>query len=195
MRLPRAALGLHVLEARARLGALAVARRERTRVRARRLVVVAEIAEHVAELDEQRGRLRSILVRAQLQLEELLHHVQLAERPVDRARRFEALCERWIQLVRVLEVLQRFHASEELLLENLTEAQMEARLRFVRALGLDSLFELFDEPLPVANNFELLQSILQVHGFPRLSQTENLPTAGSTLSERATALVVLDTKR
>ena len=144
VRLPRAALGLHVLEVGARFGARAVARRERTRVRARRLVVVAEIAEHVAELDEERGRLRSILVRAQLQLEELLHHVQLAERPVHRASRFEALSQRWIQLVRVLKVLQRFHTREEFLLENLTEAQMEARLRFVGALGLDSLFELLD---------------------------------------------------
>ena len=54
--LPRAALGLHVFEARARFGVLAAARRERTRVRARRLVVVAEVAEHVAELEEQRAR-------------------------------------------------------------------------------------------------------------------------------------------
>ena len=52
--------------------------------------------------------------------------------------------ERRIQLVRVLKVLQRFHAREELLLEDLTEAQMEARLRFVGGLGLDSLFELLD---------------------------------------------------
>ena len=41
----------------------------------------------------------------------------------------------------------------------------------------DSLFELFDEPLPVANVFELLQTFLQVHGFPRLSQTEICRTA------------------
>ena len=53
VRLPRAALGLHVFETRARVGVLSVARRERARVRARRLVVVAEIAEHVAELEEE----------------------------------------------------------------------------------------------------------------------------------------------
>ena len=144
MALPRTTLGLHVLEACACVSALAFARRERACVGARRFVVVAEIAEHVAELDEQCARLRPVLDRAQLQLEELLHHVQLPERPVDRSRGLQALGKRGVQLVGILEMLESFDAREEFLLEDLTESQMEARLRFVGTLRLDSLFELFD---------------------------------------------------
>jgi len=122
-----------------------------------------------AELEEKLARLRSVLDRAQLQLEELLHHVQLAEAPIHGARCLEALCERRIELVRVLEVLQRFDTGKELLFEDLSEPQMEARLRFIGIGRLDAFFELLNEPLPVANVFELLQTFLQVHGFPRLS--------------------------
>ena len=42
------------------------------------------------------------------------------------------LAERGIELVRVLEVLQRLDARKELRLENLSEAQMKAGLGFVR---------------------------------------------------------------
>src|SRR5262249_51701353 len=99
--------------------------RQRARVRRRRLVEVADVDQHVAELRDELRRVRSVGLRLQLQLEELLDHVQLPEVPVDEARRLEALDERGVQLVGVLEMLQRLDARQELAFEDATEAQVE----------------------------------------------------------------------
>ena len=110
VRLPRAALGLDVLEARARLLVRAAAGSDGLRVGAGRLVVVPLVLEHVAELEEEAAGAQVVLHALELELAELLDHVQLPEVPVDRAGVLERLDERGIQLVGVLEVLERLHA-------------------------------------------------------------------------------------
>ena len=87
-------------------------------VRRRRFFPVALVAEHVAQLDQQRARAGAVAPGLQLQLEELLDHVELAETPVDAPRGLEALDQRRVELVRVLKVLERLHAGEKLRLED-----------------------------------------------------------------------------
>ncbi len=161
--LPRPALDLHVLEARARERCARAALRcaEALRVRGRRAVVVAGVAKHVAELEQQLGAARA-LERLELELEELLHHVQLAEIPVDGARAREALRHRRIQLERVLEVLQGLHPEQEFVLEQEPEPQMAARLLLVRSRR-SALLELLDKPLPIPNVLEMRKTLLKVH--------------------------------
>jgi hypothetical protein len=96
----------------------------------------------------------------ELELEELLHHVELPEVPVDGPGRLEALGERGIELVRVLKVLERLHAREELALEHAPQLQVELRLRRVRSRRRDPLFELLDEALPVPDVLQIRKTLL-----------------------------------
>src|SRR5262245_47859415 len=82
-------------------------------------------------------------------------------------------------------MLQRFDASEELRLEDLSQPKVITSFRFVRVRSLHALFERFAEPLPVANVFELLQTFLQVHGFPRLSPNRKCQRRSARLPEPA----------
>ena len=168
--LPGTVGGLNVGHATGSLGARPVTRREGSGVRRPRALVVSGIAQHIAELEKERRRARPLLRRLQLELDELLHHIQLAEIPVNPARRFQALDERRVELVGVLEVLERLHAGEELGLEHVPELQVVGGLCGVRLARLDALLELLDEPLPIADVLEMRKPFLQIHGFPRLRQ-------------------------
>ncbi len=169
VRLPRAALRLNILEASAGLLVRPAARRHRLRVRARRLVVVPLVLQHVPQLEEKAARAEVVLHGLQLELAELLDHVELAEVPVDRASVLQGLDERRVQLVGVLEVLQRLHAGEELRLEHATQPKVVLRLRRVaRVAPRDPFLEFFDQALPVADGLEVRKTLLKVHGLPRL---------------------------
>ncbi len=158
--LPRSGFHLHVGEARACLGALASARAQAARIRRRGLLPITKVAEHVAELEEQLTGARPVRAGLELQLEELLHHVELAEIPVHAPGGLEALDERGIEFVRVLEVLERLHAREKLALEGAPEAQVVLGLRRVARGRRDSFLELLDQALPVADVLQIRNSLL-----------------------------------
>ena len=113
--------------------------------------------------NEERARHAAVLHALELELDELLDHVELAEVPVDPARRLEALPERGVQLVGVLEVLERLHARQELRLEDATEAKVIGGADLVGPARGDPFLELFDEPLPVVNGLEMRESLLKFH--------------------------------
>jgi hypothetical protein len=158
--LPGPCLDLDVAEAAAGLGVIPPAGPEAAGIRRRRLLPVALVAQHVAQLEQQLAGVRSIGAGLELQLEELLDHVQLAQIPVDGASRLEALDQRGIELVGVLEVLERLHAREELPLEDVPELQVELRLRRVGGGRRDPLLELLDETLPVPDFFQIRETLL-----------------------------------
>ncbi len=114
----RPSLDLRVLEASARLGVLSAACAQGARVRRGSLFPVALIAKDVGQLDQQGAGPRAVTAGLELQLEELLDHVQLAEAPVDAPGGLEALDQRRVELVRVLKVLERLHPREKLCLED-----------------------------------------------------------------------------
>jgi hypothetical protein len=158
--LPGARLDLHVGEARARLRILATAHPEAARVRRRGLLVIAQIAEHIAQLQEKRAGVRPVGAGLQLELEQLLDHVQLAELPVHAARGLEALGQRRVELVGVLEVLERFDAGEELGLEDAPELQVKLRLLRAGRTSPDPFLQLLDEALPVADVLQVRKTLL-----------------------------------
>src|SRR5262249_50277893 len=100
----------------------------------------------------------------QLQLEELLNHVQLAEIPIDAARLRERFEERRVQLVGILEVLEGFDAREKLLLEHATELQVKRGLLRILTGPRNAAFELFDQRLPVSNVLEIRKTLRLLHG-------------------------------
>ena len=55
----------------------------------------------------------------------------------------------------------------------LTESLEAARAVYWSLGKLNMAQKLLDEPLPVANVYELLQTFQEVHGFPRLSPTDS----------------------
>ncbi len=112
--LPICGAGLHVCQTLACVGRLALGALQRFGICLRRAVVVTGVAQHVAELTEQRDARRAILCALQLQLEQLLNHVQLAELPVDAARFAERFDQRWVELERVLKVLEGANTLQEL---------------------------------------------------------------------------------
>ncbi|MFT3771955.1 MAG: hypothetical protein QM820_41645 [Minicystis sp.] len=170
VRLEAALVDLRVAEPGARVLALAAGGAERLRVGGGRLLPVAGVAEHVAELDEQLGRHGLLLGVLQLQLEELLHHVDLAEAPVDVASLAQRVEQRRVELVRVLEVLQRAHRVEELVLEHAAELQVIRRLR--RGVGIrgNAALQLLGEPLPIVNRLEMIQTLRKIHSYFGLGQ-------------------------
>src|SRR6202034_1693967 len=123
-----ACLHLSVREARAGFGILASGRSEAPRVRGRGSLPIALVAEDVAELEQERACSRTFGIGLELQIEELLNHVQLAEVPVDVASGFQALDEGGVELVGVLEMLERLHAGEKVGLEDAPQVQVELRL-------------------------------------------------------------------
>ena len=128
--LPVRRLDLHVGQAATGLR-VARGHPDAARVRRRRLLPVALVAEDIPQLQQKRARALTGGAGLQLELEQLLDHVQLAEVPVDVAGSLEALGQRRVELVRVLKVLQRLHAGEELRLEDAPELQVKLRLRGV----------------------------------------------------------------
>ena len=169
-RLPGVAPGLHVFETRCRVGARAPRSPHRTGVGGRRFVVVADVLQHVAEFEEELSPLRAVLLGLQFELEQLLHHRELAEGPVDAPCSLETFQERRVQLERVLEVLERLRPLKELRLENLPEAQVIRRLRRTRGAACNALLELFDETLPIAEALQQRKTILKFHGSSRSIQ-------------------------
>jgi len=149
--LPGGGLHLNVGEATAGFRVLPAGHAQASGVGRCGLLQVSLIREHVAKLEEQRARARAVGPCLQLELEELLDHVQLAQVPVDAASRGQALDQPRIELVRVLEVLQRFDAGQELRLQHPPELQVELRLDGVRRLRRDPFLELLGEALPVAD--------------------------------------------
>jgi len=107
--------------------------------------------------------LRSVAHGFELQLEELLHHVELSEIPINPARGRETLGERGVQLVRVLIMFERLDAREKLVLENATETKVKLRLRGIGPSAGNSFFQLLDQPLPITNGLEIRKSLLQIH--------------------------------
>jgi hypothetical protein len=143
----------------ARASRLALGGLERLRVRFHRSAVVAEIPEHVAELGEESARSRSIAV-LELQLEQLLDHVELAELPVDLASFGQRIDERRIELESVLEVLERLHPLEEALVKEAAEPEVIISLPGRILCAGDALLEGFLEPVPVVVQFQLLEALL-----------------------------------
>ncbi len=123
-------------------------------------LVLAHVTKDVAEFAEQRAlhaRVRSAL---QLQLQQLLHHVELAQLPINRTRFTQRVEQRRIELVRVLKVLQRSHALQELDVQHAAEPQMNVRLQR-RVLGRSqALLQCFDDAVPVVVALKLFQTLL-----------------------------------
>ena len=116
---------LHVVEqlARDRCAGLrrsaAPARRLRSRARSRP-------DRRARRRARERASLAARVLRAlQLQLEQLLHHVELAELPVDAARFAQRFDQRRVQLEGILEVLERLHALQELPVQHPPESQVQ----------------------------------------------------------------------
>ncbi len=158
LRGPRLDLG--ILEASARLGVLAAAGGKRARVSRCGLFPVALIAKDVGKLDEQGARARAVSAGLELQLEELLDHVQLAQAPVDAPGGLEALDQRRVELVRVLKVLERLHPGEKLRLEDPAQLEVELGLVGVLRRRPDPLLQLLDERLPVSDVLQIRKTLL-----------------------------------
>ena len=52
-------------------------------------------------------------------------------------------------------MLERFYAGKEFPVENTPELEVVRRFGGVRVAACDPLLELFDEPLPIANVFQI----------------------------------------
>ena len=163
--LPGAVVGLCIAEAGSRLLAVAAGGAEGTRVRRGRFLIVAGVGQDIAELEAERGSERPVLRGLELHLQELLDHVDLAEPPVDRARLLQRFDQRGVELERVLEVLQRLHGVEELVLQYAAEAEVIRRLDGRIALGRDAFLQLLDQSLPVTNGLEMIQTLRKIHSF------------------------------
>ena len=100
----------------------------------------------------------------ELQLEELLHHVELAEIPVDRARRFEALDERGFSLYASWKCLSAFTPERNFRSRLARAADGSSPSAAFCASPRDTLLELLDEPLPVVGRLEKRKTILLIHG-------------------------------
>ena len=125
---------------------------------------ITGFAQHVPELDQELGCLRPLRRVLQLELQQPLDHVDLAEVPVDRARVLQRLQQRWVQLVGVLEVLERLDRLEELVLQDAPQLQVEGGLlRGVTRRG-DALLQLLGQTLPISYRLELIQTLRKIHG-------------------------------
>jgi hypothetical protein len=141
---PGAGVDLEILESGACFGVIPRGRPERFGVGGRRLFPLSLVAKNVSELEQERACGFPVGGGLQLQLEELLDHVQLSETPVDVARRLEAFGQRRIELVGILKMLESFDARQELPLENSPELQVEAGFLGGRSRRGDALLELLD---------------------------------------------------
>src|SRR5690606_3353110 len=155
--LPRTELGVE--EALRQIG-ITVRELDGSRVVLGGPLVIPHVEEHVAELGEQRHARRRVLRVLELKLEELLHHVELAELPVDGSGLAQGGGVRGVELVSVLEVLQGAHALQETRVEEPSEAQVVLGF-LVGLLGRDdALLERLDDPIPVVQALKLLKSLL-----------------------------------
>src|SRR5579872_2284269 len=160
MRLPRFGLHLEVLETSTGLGIVSPTRGQAPRIGGRGSLPVSLVGKNVTQLEEELACVLSFRPRLELELKELLDHVQLTEVPVDAPRRGEALRESWVQLVCVLEVLQSFDARQKLPFEHPAEPQMELRLDGIVRRGRNAPLELLDQALPVADMFQVRKMLL-----------------------------------
>jgi len=157
--LPLVVAELGVLEQLPRGRRSALRRLQGARVGLARAIPVVLIPEHVAELAEQGARRRPARV-LELQLVQLLHHVELAELPVDRTRLGERLDERRVLLEGVLEVLQGLDALEEPIVEQAPELEVVARESGGLGRPRDRLLERFLQPVPVVVSLEMIEALL-----------------------------------
>src|SRR5690606_9387134 len=111
--LPLPRTELRVEQTLGQIGSRAVRKLDRLGVVLRGALVVAHVEEHVAELCEERHAGRGVLGVLELKLEELLHHVELSELPVDGSGLAQSGAVRGVELVSVLEVLQGTHALQK----------------------------------------------------------------------------------
>src|SRR5690606_5747126 len=117
---------------------------------------IALVEQHVPELAVQAGGARRITGGLELQLQQLLDHVELAELPVDAARFGQRVDQARVQLVGVLEVLERFDALKEARVEKTPQSKVKLRLSR-RLLGTgQSLFERLGEAVPVVVAFQVI---------------------------------------
>ncbi len=165
---PGVRVDLHVGEAGPRLLAGADRSAERARIDRRGLLVVPRVREHVAELEQQRGGEGIVLDHLELELEELLDHVHLPQAPVDAPRVPQRREQLGAELEGVLEVLERLDGEEELVLQDLPQLEVIARLDGGVPLGGDALLELLDEPLPVTNRLQMIQTLRKIHNVSAL---------------------------
>ena len=100
------------------------------------------------------------MIFLQLKLEQLLNHVQLAELPVDGSRFRQGVEQRRVQLVSILEMLERTHALQKLRVQNATQSEMQIRLRRGVLARRYALLQGFDDALPVMMAFQLIQTLL-----------------------------------
>src|SRR5262249_1180425 len=131
---------LDVVKELAGLRRLALRGLERLGVRLHGAIPIPEVAVNVSELNVQPARRRPVAA-LELQLEQLLNHVELAELPVDASSLGERFDERRIQLERILKVLQRFHALQKPPVEQSSQPKVILRLLGGVLRGRDALLE------------------------------------------------------
>ena len=126
----------------------------------RSALVVTQIAVHVPELAIQRADNGGVLGVLQLQLQQLLDHVELAELPIDQTCLGQGFHQRGIQLVRVLEVLECLHTLQEASVEQSAQPEMEVGLNAGVFRADDALLQGFSQPLPVVVALKVVQTLL-----------------------------------
>ncbi len=95
-----------------------------------------------------------------MKLQELLHHAELAEFPVDAPRVRQRFAQGWIQLEGVLEMLQRFDALKKLRMQDAPQAEVQVRLDGGVLSARDGLLDRFGEARPIVMTLEVVQSLL-----------------------------------